>query len=166
MQTIEFPYAGTSGWAGSDTSRERAEQQDQDGTYTARQRTAMYELLHSLDYGVTWRELALATGLHHGQASGLLSNLHKEGRIVRLTERRNKCAIYVLPEYTLGRETSEHGNTKAGSNQSKINQLLELHIPSEELIWDMETRKHREYCAECQYPWPCDTIKILNGGQE
>jgi hypothetical protein len=47
--------------------------------------------------------------MHHGQASGALSVLHKEGRIARLTERRNRCAVYVLPEYVQGRETSPHG---------------------------------------------------------
>ena len=33
----ETPYAGTSGWSGSDTSRERAETEDHEGTTSARQ---------------------------------------------------------------------------------------------------------------------------------
>jgi hypothetical protein len=39
----------------------------------------------------------------------VLSDLHKAGRIARLTEERNRCKVYVLPEYVNGRETEPHG---------------------------------------------------------
>jgi hypothetical protein len=106
----ETPYAGTSGWSGSDTSRERAEDADADGTTSDRQ----YKVLRALDMnaqlGLTWRDVADVFGWHHGQASGALSVLHKEGRIARLAEeRRNRCAVYVLPEYVNGRPVAAHG---------------------------------------------------------
>lgn len=113
-----LPYAGTSGWSGSATSHDRADREDHDGTTPYRQRyvIALLRGRHAngaatwgRDEGVTWKELADGTGWHHGQASGVLSVLHKTGRIARLTERRNRCAIYVLPEYVQGRETAAHG---------------------------------------------------------
>jgi hypothetical protein len=119
----DLPYAGTSGWSGSETSRERAETADADGTTTERQQAVLRLLRERNVYadtpgnpvwtggigGLTWKELGVLAGMHHGQASGALSVLHKEGRIARLTERRNRCAVYVLPEYVQGRETSPHG---------------------------------------------------------
>jgi hypothetical protein len=36
--------------------------------------------------GITWKEFSEITGLHHGTASGVLSVLHKAGRIARLKE--------------------------------------------------------------------------------
>lgn len=105
----ETPYAGTSGWSGSDTSRERAQTEDDDGTTHARQARALEFLIRRGVRGATWKELAEATGQHHGQASGVLSVLHKVGRVARLNDRRERCAIYVAPGYVAGRETAEHG---------------------------------------------------------
>jgi DNA-binding MarR family transcriptional regulator len=101
------PYNNTSGHSGSDTSRERAEREDSNGTTSYRQRETL-SMLHSRGtLGVTWKELGERYNWHHGQASGVLSVLHKEGWIVRLKERRNKCAVYVAPQYSIGRELSE-----------------------------------------------------------
>src|SRR5689334_10992371 len=95
----ETPYAGTSGWSGSQTSRERAETEDRGGVTSERQRRVL-DLLSCAVNGYTWREIAEVTGWHHGQASGALSALHKTGHIARLAEeRRNRCAVYVLPEH-------------------------------------------------------------------
>jgi DNA-binding MarR family transcriptional regulator len=58
--------------------------------------------------GLTWRDLSEQTGWHHGTASGALSVLHKDGQIARLSERRDKCQIYVSRENVLGRPTSDH----------------------------------------------------------
>lgn len=100
------PYAGTSGWSGSETSRDRAESNDRDGTTKNRQSETMRLVLASKTYGMTWKELSDATGWHHGTASGALSVLHKAGFIERLTDRRNKCAIYVGLESINGRKTA------------------------------------------------------------
>lgn len=110
-----LPYAGTSGWSGSETSRERAETQDTDGTTSARQTETLNWLRERGTFGVTWKELANIELWHHGQASGVLSVLHKVGRIARLTERRDRCAVYVLPEYVNGRETAPHGRQRTAS---------------------------------------------------
>lgn len=100
------PYAGTSGWSGSQTSQDRAVQEDTDGTTKGRQNVTLRMINASKTYGMTWKELADETGWHHGQASGVLSVLHKEGLIERLAERRGKCAVYIGLNSVNGRKTS------------------------------------------------------------
>lgn len=110
----ETPYAGTSGWSGSQTSRERAEDEDRGGVTSERQRRVLALLGAADRTGMTWREVVEAEpSWHHGQASGALSTLHKTGHIARLTERRNRCSVYVLPEHVDERETAEQGRAAA-----------------------------------------------------
>jgi len=102
------PYAGTSGWSGTDTSRDRAVRDDSDGTTSRRQRHALAALASAKTAGLTWRELASLSGMHHGQASGVLTVLHKAEKICRLTEKRDRCRVYVVPECTMGRATEPY----------------------------------------------------------
>ena len=104
-----LPYAGTSGWSGSETSHARAVSADRNGTTSAHQRQALESLALALTRGRTWRELADEYGWHHGSASGVLSVLHKEGLVARLSTSRQRCKVYVLPDYIEGRETEKHG---------------------------------------------------------
>lgn len=104
-----LPYAGTSGWSGTQTSFQRAVAQDNEGTTTERQGAALAALEWAGADGLTWRELAARLYLHHGSASGVLSVLHKEGMVARLTETRQRCKVYVLPKHVRGRETEGHG---------------------------------------------------------
>lgn len=53
--------------------------------------------------GVTNLDVQAALGWHHGQAGGALSRLHAQGRLVRLTERRDRHAVYVVEAYVSGR---------------------------------------------------------------
>lgn len=111
--TLHLPYAGTSGWSGSTTSRERAVSEDANGTTKSRQAMAKSFLLRNGTRGGTWRELAEEYNWHHGQASAVLSVLHKESAIYRLsTERRERCAVYVAPEYLNARHFAMHGGRK------------------------------------------------------
>jgi len=103
----ELPYNGTSGWSGSETSKARARKQDVDGTTTKRQKDALMFLWEQHENGCTWKELAEAFGVHHGSASGVLSVLHLAERIERLALTRNRCKIYVMPEFVAGRETEK-----------------------------------------------------------
>jgi len=112
MDEIDFaepilPYAGTSGWSGSDSSLAAIIAQDKDGRTLTQQRTAFKWVVEAGCFGKTWRELALRTGWHHGSASRTLSILHKEGYIVRLKETRDNCAIYVAPNCVDGREIAQ-----------------------------------------------------------
>lgn len=46
--------------------------------------------------GMTVKELCKKARVHHGQASGALSRLHRQGRIVRTVDYRDGCAAYVV----------------------------------------------------------------------
>lgn len=98
-----LPYNGSSGWSGSDTSEARASDDDTNGTTSERQRATLAVVRQAGQHGVTWQELAERLGLHHGKASGALSNLHKAGLITRVTETRNRCQVYVTPQNVAGR---------------------------------------------------------------
>lgn len=117
-----LPYAGTSGWSGSETSRSTVVDQDNDGRTLDKQQQALRsfgthntygqgEDAHYIgrSYGLTWRELDTLTSWGHGSTSRVLSDLHKAGLLARLSEVRNRCKVYVLPEYVAGRETEPHG---------------------------------------------------------
>lgn len=58
--------------------------------------------------GMTWHELADATGTHHGTASAMLSTLHRAGGLARLEEKRGRSSVYVAPEFVDGRPTVDH----------------------------------------------------------
>lgn len=131
-----LPYGGSSGHAGSDTSRERAERDDRDGTTASRQRATLHALAVARGVGLTWRELGDRLHLHHGQASGSLSGLHKAGLIVRLTVRRNRCLVYVLPEYVGERLVSPYGrHTPLSDREQEIIDDLRSVVEQEEGWW-------------------------------
>lgn len=100
-----LPYAGTSGWSGSNTSRERATERDADGRTASIQARIVDNAAHAGAFGVTiaWLRDAYPDE-HHGTLSGALTALHKTGRLLRLTEKRDKCSVYVHPRFLLGRE--------------------------------------------------------------
>jgi hypothetical protein len=104
-----LPYAGTSGWSGSSTSRARAVRADASGETSYRQSAALFALYEAGHDGLTWKELGDKMGWHHGTASGALSVLHKDERIARLAESRDRCKVYVHREYVAGREVEAHG---------------------------------------------------------
>ena len=103
-----LPYAGTEGFAGSDTSRQRAIDDAVSGVASKRQRYILILAGRAKEKGITVAELR-DTNLHHGRVSGALSVLHKVGKLARLTETRGRCKVYVLPEYVNDRLTEAHG---------------------------------------------------------
>jgi hypothetical protein len=108
----ELPYNGTSGHSGSDTSRQRALSADRSGKTALRQAQALNLLSQRDLLGLTWKELSQITGLHHGTASGVLSVLHKTGRIARLKESRDGCKVYVDVSCIEGRVVEKQGRKK------------------------------------------------------
>lgn len=102
------PYAGSSGWSGSETSKERADLADASGLTGHRDAGTLDALKAAGPDGVTWGELADAHALHHGEASAALSRLHRVGMIRRLTKKRGRSQIYVLPSHVDGRATSPY----------------------------------------------------------
>jgi len=104
-----YPYGGHEPSAGSETSEMRAARDEADGTAARRQRETLSALLDRGTRGLTWFELANREGWHHGQASSVLSVLHKVGRIERLAESRGRSRIYVHPTAVAGRDVEPHG---------------------------------------------------------
>ena len=149
----ELPYpepdgTATAGWAGSDASHERAVRERDDGTASQRQQYVLRRLGVRGERGTTVKELREQTGMHHGSASGVLSVLHKTGRIACLDEKRDRCHVYVLPENVGDRTTREPGNIKGK--------------PMVERQYDafLEGFRHGVRISEEDVP-PEDTIRVL-----
>lgn len=122
------PYNGTGGYAGTDTSRERAEREAADGTLADRQHQILDYLLHCGVVGGTWHQLSIELELHHGQVSGALSNLHKAGEVFMLRQRHNRSHPYVHNKYRAFYSDAEvHDSpktTKAGRRRVVIDELV------------------------------------------
>lgn len=91
---LAAPYVGA-----SDTSRARAVREDLAGVTSKRRRQIVDLVKDGGLLGMTWAELADATGLHHGQVSGALSKLHEMGFIFQRRDTRNGCHAYVHGDY-------------------------------------------------------------------
>lgn len=103
--TTSLPYAGTSGYSGSEASRQRAEDRDSSGKTANVQATLARFVTAGGPRGHTIKEIRNCfPDDHHGTLSGALTALHKAGRVLRLTEQRDKCSVYVAPQFLLGRE--------------------------------------------------------------
>lgn len=107
---MSTPYAGTEGFSGTDTSRDRAESKA--ASARRRQRAMLGFLAVQGRHGATVVDVKRAARLtgrpapefeHHGTASGTLSILHRAGKVARLVETRDKAHVYVLPEHIDGR---------------------------------------------------------------
>jgi len=99
MSNAFVPYNGTAGWSGTDTSQQRAIDNIHSGRELNNQQLALLLLKKAGANGLTWKEMATATGWHHGTASGVLSVLHKSDAIVRTIKIRNRCKVYVHQNY-------------------------------------------------------------------
>lgn len=89
-----FAYGDTAGFVNMPASRSRAIEEASSGKFSAR---AILVLNRLADYpeGLTWRELGSMMNLHHGQVSGVLSNLHRKGMVFMLHQQRDRCHLYV-----------------------------------------------------------------------
>lgn len=115
-----LPYAGTEGYSGTDTSRAQALSDATNGVASTRQRYVLINAVNAGERGVTVAELR-DSRLHHGRVSGALSVLHKEGRLVRLTEVRDKCKVYVMPDQVNGRPTEPFGRKPHRASKEVLN---------------------------------------------
>ena len=145
----ELPYNGTSGWSGTDTSYERMMNDDHSGRTQARQQQAHSFIATQYRRGVTWKELAAQLLWHHGQASATLTNLHKTGQVVRLTERRNRCRVYVLPQYQDGRTSDQPASRMT---QTDMRTYLEWSLRHAK-VWGDKKLEEETTCLLNMY-WP------------
>lgn len=112
-EAASLPYAGTSGFSGTDASMERALTRDATGKTGRVQRAVLDAAAAAGLPGVTIKDLRLEfPDEHHGTLSGALTALHQEGRLARLSTQRDRCSLYVLPINVLDRETLDPAKPK------------------------------------------------------
>lgn len=113
----------TSGHSGSDTSKARAHALDASGRTKTLQEYALEHLAREQREGLTAREFGDLMWLEHQTYSGVMSNLHKAGKIERLKKQRKGAEVYVLPQYVNGRALSPY---RANAAARKMADLLEM----------------------------------------
>ena len=152
---MSTPYAGTEGFSGTDTSRERAETK---AASAKRRQNAMLRYLAARGVkGATVVDVKRAPTesagpmlprefAHHGTASGTLSILHRAGAIARLVETRDKAHVYVLPEHIDGRPFERFvGNVEKAQIAALDDAVAEIererskHSPVDRLGMDVAT---------------------------
>ncbi|QDH91642.1 hypothetical protein QDA01_gp47 [Microbacterium phage Cinna] len=97
-------YDRTEGHNHAPASRERAERRAADGSATITQTRILADLRERGYIGSTCHEAEARLGISHETYSGARTNMHARGDIVRLTERRDRRHVYVLPEFRSTRE--------------------------------------------------------------
>lgn len=136
-----LPYRGGSGHVAVDTSVERQQRQDADGSTAATQAFVVGQVADAGDTGLTVGELReIGFGrFHHGRISGALSDLHKAGRLAALTERRGRAHVYVLPEHVEGREVRPFRGNRPKIDRADLLAVMTTHRmvpnPSSHLGW-------------------------------
>ncbi len=130
QETIWLAYGESAGYVQRASSKERAVREVKDGTLSKRQQLLLVFLNSAGTNGLTWHELANITGLHHGQVSGALSNLHNAGMVFMLRTQRNKCHPYVYKEFrnnfTNAETHDEPVRTRNGRRLALLSELLEV----------------------------------------
>ena len=120
--------------AASDTSHARAINEDLAGTTTKRRKQISDIVRAEFTQGMTWAELANATGLHHGQVSGALSKLHEMGRLFQRRDTRNGCHPYVHADFR-GQFDDNEVNDEPVKTRSTV--LREAYQDLETAAWNL-----------------------------
>jgi hypothetical protein len=130
QETIWLAYGETAGYVQRTSSKERAVREVKDGTLSKRQQLLLVFLDAAGTDGLTWKQLADITALHHGQVSGALSNLHGAGMVFMLRTQRNKCHPYVHSKYSNKFSNAERhdepARTRSGTRLALLSELLEV----------------------------------------
>lgn len=162
--TTPYPEPGgqefTSGHSGTDTSRDRAVRERDNGVTAYRQAEVLYLLDNlAVHYGMTVKDvLSERPDWHHGQASSALSNLHKAGRIARLRSKRQGCHVYVTLDNVAGRDTESFGRNPAKATAvlteeeraslRNVQSLLENRGEDTPEVWSMWPNRDVQRVAE------------------
>jgi len=125
-------YAGTSGYVDREASKLRATHEASSGKLSERQQRVLRYLERAGKEGLIWRELAEATGMHHGQISSVLSVLHRRGLVFALRIMRDNCHPYVyfgyVDNYEASERTDEPTETASGKRRRALEAVLEAAI--------------------------------------
>jgi folate-dependent tRNA-U54 methylase TrmFO/GidA len=133
------PYNGTGGYVERPTSIARAVQEVEDGTLSKRQQAVLQLLDNAGKNGCIWQAVGQQLNLHHGQASGVLSNLHKAGEIFMLRKKVMRCHPYVAKQfrhyYTDEQVFDTPATTRAGERTALLNELYATCQTAKEFGW-------------------------------
>jgi len=121
-----FTYADTIGSVDRETSRTRTTRNE-----AAQRAQQILDLLNpQATAGLTWKQIAQVTGLHHGQVSGLLSNMHRAGLVAQLRIRKDGCHPYIHADFIHwcgdGEVFIEPVTTQAGRTRTRLNLMMDL----------------------------------------
>ena len=130
-----FQYNGSSGSVPRDTSIDREKSERESGATSLRARRTMHLLLTRQGYGLTWKEVQqeyrnyYGEQLHHGQISGVLSNLHRDGRIFTTKAiKRENCLAYFHSDlrdfFSADERHDDPVQTKAGIRRAALESLV------------------------------------------
>lgn len=99
-------YADGSYGGNSEASRDL--ERDQHATFTDQQSVVLALAFDAGPRGVTGHDIQVATGWGDSPKSRALSNLLRDGKLVRLAEKRDRGSIHVLPEHAGDRPTEPY----------------------------------------------------------
>jgi hypothetical protein len=119
------PYNGTGGYVERPTSIARAIDEVADGTLSQRQQAVLQLLNKAGRNGCIWTAIGQQLNLHHGQASGVLSNLHKAGEVFMLRKKIMRCHPYVAKQFRCYYKDDEVFDTPATTRAGERKELLE-----------------------------------------
>jgi hypothetical protein len=120
-------YWGTAGWqdaAAQSPSREKAIREASDGTLSKRLSRVLDFAYRQGTLGITFKDVDDALGTHHGESSGALSNLHKQGLLFRLTQYRKpgqpRCSVYIHRDHANSFSEGEFSRTPAETKGERL----------------------------------------------
>ncbi len=117
-------YNDTAGFVDRPASRERAFREVEDDSLSIRQQAILTYLEGAGTKGMTWKQLSNLLGLHHGQVSGALSNMHKCGVVFMMRQQRDRCHPYVHSMFREWFTDEERYDEPARTRNSKRNELM------------------------------------------
>jgi hypothetical protein len=126
-ETPLFDWVEDDGFVNRPASKQRAKREAKDGTRSMRHKKIAKQLEWAGRRGATWKELGERLGLHHGQISGALSNMHKNGEVFSLVEQRDRCHPYVhvmfRDSYLSEQRYDEPAKTASATKDEEIERL-------------------------------------------
>lgn len=96
------------GTYGGSAEASRDLERDQHATFTDQQAVVLALAYTAGDWGITGHDVQEATGWGDSSKSRAMSNLLRDGKLVRLAEKRDRGSIHVLPEHVNDRATEPY----------------------------------------------------------
>ena len=146
------PYNGTGGYVERPASMERAMREVMQGVLSARQQALLDALFDAGPTGATWRTLGQLLNLHHGQVSGVLSNLHKAGEVFMLREQQDRCHPYVFRSYRIAYDDGQVFDTpietRSGQRKALLDDLYATCASAVEVGWSASMQDAVSSCVD------------------